>query len=348
MILPKSTLLALLPFFLAAPSQAVSGSGQTTRYWDCCKPSCSWSGKASLKTGPVESCDINNNVLTDVDTKSGCDGGSAFMCSDESPWAVSDDLAYGFAAVSISGGTEASWCCACYELTFTSGPVSGKKMVVQATNTGGDLGSNHFDLAVRIRFLFLALRPYLPTSNVSPRPPSLPTIPLFRRLSQTNTPQMPGGGFGIFNGCTPQYGTPSTGWGNQYGGVTSRSQCDAFPEALKAGCYWRWDWFQNADNPTISFQSVACPLAITNKSGCVRSDDTPTGDGTVPTASAATSASSTAGTTTAAGTTTTQVATGGATVSKYGQCGGNGWTGGTTCESGSTCKVSNEWYSQCL
>ena len=31
-------------------------------------------------------------------------------------------------------------------LTFTSGPVSGKKMVVQVTNTGGDLGDNHFDL----------------------------------------------------------------------------------------------------------------------------------------------------------------------------------------------------------
>ncbi len=70
------------------------------------------------------------------------------MCSDESPWAVSDTLAYGYAAVHIAGGTEASWCCACYELTFTSGPVSGKKMIVQATNTGGDLGTNQFDLAV--------------------------------------------------------------------------------------------------------------------------------------------------------------------------------------------------------
>lgn len=64
------------------------------------------------------------------------------------PWAVTPDLAYGFAAVSISGGNEASWCCACYEITFTSGPVAGKKMIVQATNTGGDLGSNHFDIAV--------------------------------------------------------------------------------------------------------------------------------------------------------------------------------------------------------
>ncbi|KFY56256.1 hypothetical protein V496_06744 [Pseudogymnoascus sp. VKM F-4515 (FW-2607)] len=285
MALSKLTLLALLPLFLATPSLAASGNGKTTRYWDCCKPSCAWSGKASFKTGPVQSCDKGDNVLADADTKSACDnGGPAFMCSDESPWAVSDSLAYGFAAVSISGGTEASWCCACYELTFTSGPVSGKKMVVQATNTGGDLGQNHFDIG------------------------------------------MPGGGFGLFNACTPQYGTPSTGWGNQYGGLTSRSQCDAFPQALKAGCYWRFDWFQNADNPSVSFKSVACPLALTNKSGCVRSDDTPTGDGNVPTASGVAPASSTS-----AGTTTpsTGPGTGGATVAKYGQCGGSGWTGGT-------------------
>lgn len=162
MILPKSTLLALLPFFLAAPSLAVSGTGQTTRYWDCCKPSCSWSGKATLSSGPVQSCDKNDNVIS-ADTKSACDnGGSAYMCSNESPWAVSDSLAYGYAAVSIAGGTEASWCCACYELTFTSGPVSGKKLIVQATNTGGDLGQNQFDLSVRTQFLSTSFYSFLP------------------------------------------------------------------------------------------------------------------------------------------------------------------------------------------
>lgn len=70
------------------------------------------------------------------------------MCSNQSPWAVSDQLSYGFAAVRINGQSESTWCCACYELTFTSGPVSGKRMIVQAVNTGGDLGNNHFDLAV--------------------------------------------------------------------------------------------------------------------------------------------------------------------------------------------------------
>ncbi|KAJ8520534.1 hypothetical protein ONZ45_g2689 [Pleurotus djamor] len=37
-----------------------------------------------------------------------------------------------------------------------------------------------------------------------------------------------------------------------------------------------------------------------------------------------------------------------ATQTKYGQCGGSGWTGPTVCASGSTCTFSNAWYSQCL
>lgn len=69
------------------------------------------------------------------------------MCNNQIPWSVSTDLAYGYAAVRINGLKESDWCCACYELTFTSGPASGKKMIVQATNTGGDLGENHFDIA---------------------------------------------------------------------------------------------------------------------------------------------------------------------------------------------------------
>jgi hypothetical protein len=38
----------------------------------------------------------------------------------KSPWAVNDSLAYGFAAAHIQGGTESSWCCQCYQLTYVS------------------------------------------------------------------------------------------------------------------------------------------------------------------------------------------------------------------------------------
>ncbi|KDQ16044.1 carbohydrate-binding module family 1 protein [Botryobasidium botryosum FD-172 SS1] len=53
-------------------------------------------------------------------------------------------------------------------------------------------------------------------------------------------------------------------------------------------------------------------------------------------------------TTTSRPTTTTTTSAPTATQTKYGQCGGIGWTGPTACASGSTCKVSNEYYSQCL
>lgn len=83
-------------------------------------------------------------------------------------------------------------------------------MIVQATNTGGDLGSNQFDLA------------------------------------------MPGGGVGIYNGCTDEWGAPASGWGAQYGGISSNT-CSSFPSALQPGCDFRFDWFEGADNPTVDF-----------------------------------------------------------------------------------------------
>lgn len=170
---------------------------------------------------------------------------------------------------------------------------------------------------------------------------------------------MPGGGFGIFNGCTSEWGTPSTGWGAQYGGVSSRSMCDAFPAKLRDGCYWRYDWFANADNPTVSWTQVTCPAALTAKTGCVRSGEVPTGpvstsavggasssSTTTKASTLVTSASST--TSKAATTTTVSPGTGSGTVAQYGQCGGNGYTGATGCVSPYTCKYSNDWYSQCL
>lgn len=161
---------------------------------------------------------------------------------------------------------------------------------------------------------------------------------------------MPGGGFGIFDGCTAEWGTPAGGWGARYGGISSRSQCDSFPAALKPGCYWRFDWFQNADNPAVTFKQVACPAALTAKSGCVRANDSinesPTGSSVVPTYTGG----SGTGTSTSGGSTSTSTSPGGSTgtVPKYGQCGGQGWTGGTVCVAGSTCTYNNAWYSQCL
>ena len=107
-------LFALATGFATVANAGASGSGSTTRYWDCCKGSCSWTGKADV-SAPVTTCDIDDNPLTDYSASSGCEGGSAYMCSDQSPWAVNDTMAYGFAAVNIAGGSESSWCCSCYK-----------------------------------------------------------------------------------------------------------------------------------------------------------------------------------------------------------------------------------------
>lgn len=93
---------------------AASGSGHSTRYWDCCKPSCSWGGKASV-SAPALTCDKQDNPISNLNAVNGCEGGgSAFACTNYSPWAVNDNLAYGFAATKLSGGSESSWCCGCY------------------------------------------------------------------------------------------------------------------------------------------------------------------------------------------------------------------------------------------
>ncbi|OCK78297.1 carbohydrate-binding module family 1 protein [Lepidopterella palustris CBS 459.81] len=307
--------IALLAFITGSASvskaQATSGTGITTRYWDCCKGSCSWSGKAAV-SAPVTTCDISDNPLADMNAASGCQGGPAYMCTNQSPWQVSDTLSYGFAAAKISGATEADWCCACYQLDFTSAPLIGKTLIVQATNTGADLGEDQFDLAI------------------------------------------PGGGVGIYNGCTAEFGAPSSGWGQQYGGISSRSDCDSFPEKLKAGCYWRFDWFAGADNPNVNWKKVTCPKALTDITGCIRNGETPT-VGQVAT-SAATSAAVTTGSPTTSSKSSTSTSASPAasssassgTVAHWGQCGGINYSGPTQCVSGTSCKWLNDWYWQCL
>ncbi|KAJ3339894.1 hypothetical protein HDU93_007668 [Gonapodya sp. JEL0774] len=210
----------------------LSGDAKTTRYWDCCKPSCGWSGNTGLGVGS-RICSKSGNTLTDSNVMSGCGGGGStgpedgfsYTCIDNQPIVINDQLAYAFAAAPFS---DMSSCCACYELTFTSGPVAGKKLVVQKVNTGGDLGSNQFDL------------------------------------------QIPGGGLGIFDGCSKQFGVDANTWGARYGGVSSAAGCGVLPQSLQAGCNFRFGWFQGADNPSATFKQVTCPAELKAKSGCSR------------------------------------------------------------------------------
>jgi hypothetical protein len=78
-----------------------SQSGVTTRYWDCCKPSCAWPGKASV-TSPVQTCDATGVTPVDPNTQSGCNNGTAYICNNQQPWNVSSNLSYGYAAAYIT------------------------------------------------------------------------------------------------------------------------------------------------------------------------------------------------------------------------------------------------------
>eukprot|EP01060_Flectonema_neradi_P041734 TRINITY_DN99_c0_g1_i8.p1 TRINITY_DN99_c0_g1~~TRINITY_DN99_c0_g1_i8.p1 ORF type:complete len:1291 (+),score=336.03 TRINITY_DN99_c0_g1_i8:48-3920(+) len=229
---------------LAAIITTSSGQWQTaktTRYWDCCKPSCAWPSNANKNgavNAAVRTCARDGSVLSDQDSKNICSGGGtdngpAYGCVNQQPWEVTSTVAYGFAAANLP-------CSVCYEMKFTSSSLSsaGKTMVLQVTNSGDDLGAVHFDI------------------------------------------QLPGGGFGIFNGCAGQapngqgqFNEPESAWGARYGGLSSISGCAGLPSELRSGCEFRFGWFENADNPTAEVRRVRCPDAIVDITGSRRDDD---------------------------------------------------------------------------
>ena len=214
--------------------------GTTTRYWDCCKPSCGWKANAAQNgKQPTRSCGSDGSAVVGVDTQSACSGGSAYQCYSFAPWSVSSTLSYGYAA---TGGRNGN-CGKCFQLDFTgtgdnagASALSSKTMIVQAINIGGDVASTQFDLLI------------------------------------------PGGGVGAFNACSNQWGT--TNLGAQYGGFltscnyTNTSCVEDYctkvfgsKPTLLAGCQWFTGWFSAASNPKIKYAEVACPAEINSKSG---------------------------------------------------------------------------------
>jgi len=217
-------------------------SGWASRYWDCCKPACGWKGNVS-RGNPMMSCDKSDNSLGgNYDAVNACQGGgTAYMCWSGVPWSADDTLAYAFAAAS---GTNYS-CGRCYQLQFTgtnntSGDkkgtpaLSGKTMIIQVINNGG-VQATQFDLLI------------------------------------------PGGGVGALNACATQWGMSDLG--SQYGGFLTACNGDksctmqkcqtVFGDKpdLMEGCMWFLGWFGGSNNPDFTYQKVACPQALTAKSG---------------------------------------------------------------------------------
>lgn len=230
--------------------------GWASRYWDCCKPACGWKGNVPGGATPVHSCNQQNQSLGgNYDAKNACDGdqNGAYMCGNFGPWAVSDKLAYGFAAVKMGS----DYCGKCYQIEFTgtshsnpndpgSQSLKGKTMIVQAINTGGVDGTQ-FDLLI------------------------------------------PGGGVGDFDACSTQWGS-SVDLGERYGGfylecqkqsgfdyakskACAAQRCQAAfsgkPDFL-AGCNFFVNWLGAPDNPNLVFKETTCPSTITQLSGLKR------------------------------------------------------------------------------
>lgn len=82
--------------------------------------------------------------------------------------------------------------------------------------------------------------------------------------------QIPGGGVGIYNACSRQWGAPGDGWGQRYGGVGSRGECYPLPDEIRGGCLFRFGWFKGADNPTMTYTKIQCPAELISNSGCSR------------------------------------------------------------------------------
>lgn len=224
----RNTILSLELFTIVAQCALLNYTGEaiTTRFWDCCKPSCSWNGKADFSQ-PVLSCTADDKPA-DVAAGTGCNGGTAFQCSNQQPWKINDTLSYGYAGVYITpdithGSVESAWCCACYQLDFTSEPLVGKSMIVQASNTAYDVTTaNRFSLAVSI------------CKHIG-----LPKLSL----------QVPGGNTSSTNACAQQYGVSQSVFGANMAGVSSKDDCQNLPENLQSGCQWRFDWFKDASYP---------------------------------------------------------------------------------------------------
>lgn len=245
-----------------------------TRYWDCCKPHCSWTANTYGNTPVMPSCTAANVTISDANTQSACTSATAsnaYTCFNNIPYAVDANSAIGFAAVPVSD-TNKDVCGKCYKLTFTgagqsgSNPgataLAGKTMIVQASNIGYDVNHDQFDI------------------------------------------QIPGGGVGAFDACSSQWG--ATDLGAQYGGFLTqcqssvdrnnldalktcvRNKCNTIFSAskfamLKQGCLWFVDWYQCADNPIVTSVEVACPAALSAISGMTRGPPPPTAPTNPPT-----------------------------------------------------------------
>ena len=235
----KSTLVVALTaasFGFFAPSVV---STDATMYFDCCKASSSWPGKAPVYN-PVATCYADGKTIVtgpkrDDPNSSGCGGGYEYQCSCQQPWTDDVNPTVGYAFAAMTSTTESENACACYVVNF-SGAQSGKvsTLFYQVINDGGDVTSDGLDILV------------------------------------------PGMGVGAMTtGCSSQWKDYDTSkWGQQYGGLDrDRAGCFNLPPDLQHGCLWRMDDWGNSVTMQGRPQRVRCSKAHIDRTGCQRKDE---------------------------------------------------------------------------
>jgi Glycosyl hydrolase family 45 len=177
-----------------------------------------------------------NGVTQTGDNGSACSGGGAFACYDDAPRTVSNCLAYGHVAKANPN------CGGCFRIQFTG---SGH-------DNANDIGSK------LIQGKQMIVQVTNTGSDVAGNQFDL---------------MIPGGGVGLFNACSRQWGTNDLG--GQYGGFLAtcttgthaekkdcvRQKCMAIPAgSAREGCIWFVDWFEIADNPNFTSEPTNCPF----------------------------------------------------------------------------------------
>lgn len=217
-----------------------SGSGYATRYWDCCKPHCAWPEHG----GSASTCDAKGNKISDKSASSMCDGGNSGICRSQFPIIINDTLAFAFAAT--PGGENN--CGKCFDLVFDGG------CKYDATSLHKKMKGKHLIVM---------------SNNVG-----------YDVAGGQFDVMIPGGGYGIFNGCSQKMGWGSQG--SQYGGLLDECEketgynsskykscltekCNksfsSDPEA-KEGCLFLATWMNAAGNLTHNYREVECPQEL--------------------------------------------------------------------------------------
>lgn len=115
------------------------GNTDIVRYWDCSKQACSYP-KSTLES-LVESCDKNEEFLSNPNAAPAFDGGDAYICSaQQQPVAINEEYSYAYVSVpeSMMNGGSSATCCRCLEIVVGVTTSAGvpKKLLAQIVNNG--------------------------------------------------------------------------------------------------------------------------------------------------------------------------------------------------------------------